>query len=241
MQPMLKHQDHRVRVAVIEAMIQLEAQQIVPSLVGLLNDPMWDVRCAAAVALGKLRNPDSVAGLIGALRDTDNDVREAAVLSLGRIADPRAIGPLTLVLTDAESVVRRAAASALHQINPLWQRTDAAREMSPALRLALESGDLAVRYAATTTLEQLGQAASEIRGHDTATVLTTAVQKQNRVLAVFVELLNDADSDLRLAAAQSLGHLKDQRATSALIAVLSDDSEPVRRAAAEALELLGAS
>jgi len=199
---------------------------------------MWDVRCAAAVALGRLRDPQVVDGLTGVLQDPDNDVRESAIHSLGRIADAQAIGPLVLCLADAESSVRRAAASALQQIDPKWARTEAARRMSTELRKAMEAADPAVRYAVVNALNQLGQAA-ELKGHDTAQVMTAASQKQNRVLSAFLELLNDPDADLRLAAAGMLGRLGDQRAAGALMTSLSDPDTVVRRVAAESLQLLG--
>ena len=238
--PMLKHGDHRVRVAVVEAMPNLETQHIVRHLTALLQDPMWDVRCAAATALGKVRDPESVESLARALKDPDADVREAAAVALGRIADPLGIGPLVLALADAESSVRRAAASALPAINSKWATTDAARQMSQGLRRCLESADPAVRYAASQVLEQIGASANVIPGHDTAVVLTSAAQKHARVMSAFVELLHDADGDLRLAAAESLGRLGDKRAAEALMTVLSDDDTVVRRAAVESLRLLGA-
>jgi HEAT repeat protein len=227
-----------VRVAVVEAMSQLDVQRVLPALMKLLKDPMWDVRCAAATTLGKLRNRQAVEPLIGVLKDSDNDVREAAANSLGRIGDREAIGPLVLSLADTDPGVRRGATSALRFISPNWQSTEAAQRMSQELRKALESGDLAVRYAATTTLDQIGASATGTLEHEIATVLTAAVQKQNRVLSMFVELLGDGDGDMRFTAATALGNLKDQRAASALKPLLSDTDEAVRRAAAESLAIL---
>jgi HEAT repeat protein len=85
----------------------------------------------------------------------------------------------------------------------------------------------------------MGQSAIQ-RGsleHGTS-VLTAAGQKQRMVLSAFVELLRDGDRDIRLAAAESLGRVGDQRAASALMTALSDGDEAVRRAAARSLEFL---
>jgi hypothetical protein len=236
---MLEHPDHRVRVAAVEAAARLETQQAAAALVQLLKDPMWDVRRAAAAALGKIPDPQAIGGLLTALGDSDADVREAAAVSLGRIGDLRGVGGLVLALVDRESNVRHAAAPALQQIRFKWSQTEEARRMIPDLRAAFNSGDPAVRYAASSVLQQLGAATGQRGALDQGTsVMTAAGQKQRNVLSAFTEFLADPDRDIRLAAAETLGRLGDQRSASALMTALSDSDEDVRRAAAKSLEFL---
>jgi HEAT repeat protein len=76
----------------------------------------------------------------------------------------------------------------------------------------------------------------ERRDLDVGLILTAAGQKQRKVFVVFAELLTDADRDIRLAAAESLGRIGDQRAASVLMTALSDKDNAVRRAAVKSLE-----
>jgi HEAT repeat protein len=237
--PMLRHSDHRVRVAAIDSVAGLEAQQAIEALTELLKDSMWDVRRAAAHALGKCKDAKAVDGLILALKDSDNDVRETAISSLGKISDRRATGPLVLALLDADSNVRRVAGITIQRLNPNWPASEEAQQVVPELRAALDFGDSAVRYAATSVLGRMGKLSNRQAGDtDGTTVVTAAGQKRRKVFSVFVELLKDPDRDIRLASAQSLGRLGDARAAASLMTAMSDSDEAVRRAAAAAVEFL---
>jgi len=237
--PMLRHPDHRVRVTAIDAVADLEGQPAVATLRQLLSDSIWDVRRAAAHALGKCKDAEAVDGLIGALQDVDNDVRESAIMALGDIGDKRAIGPLVLALVDADSSVRRAAGVTIQNLNPGWSTSEEAQQVVPELRAALDSSDSAVRYAATRVLGRMNKLAEPGAGLKApTTVVTAAGQKQRKVLAVFVELLQDPDRDVRLASVESLGRLGDPQAAASLMTAMSDADETVRHAAAEAVESL---
>jgi HEAT repeat protein len=235
----LESPDHRVRVAGTEAVARLEVKNAAQALSALLKDSMWDVRRAAATALGKVKDPQAVEGLITALRDSDPDVREAAIASVGRVRDPRAVGPLVLALVDPEIGVRRAATYTLPQLDSRWAQSDEARRQIPELRAAMNADDSGVRYAASTVLKQLGDSGSQALSLDATSFLTVSGHKQRRVFAMFMELLTDADRDVRLAAVETLGRLGDKRAASALMTALSDSDESVKRAANRSLEALG--
>jgi len=237
--PMLKHEDHRIRAAAIEAVARFDAQNRAAEFRDLLRDPMWDVRCAAAAALSKVKDPVTVDALATVLKDQSTDVRSAAAGSLGRIGDTRAIGPLVLALTDAESEVRKMAAGALTRIDPKWAASGSARKLAPELRSALGSGDWAVRRAAASILEQFGEGPARAVEEPDTEMATPARRRQQAVLTAFMDLLQEADGDLRLAAAESLGHLGDARARSPLMTALKDVDAAVRRAASEALANLG--
>jgi HEAT repeat protein len=237
--PMLRHPDHRVRVAAIDAVAGMDTQQATEALTELLQDSMWDVRRGAASALGKCKDDSAVDALIVALKDSDNDVREAAITSLGQIGNPRAIGPLVLALVDSDTNVRRVAGITIQRLNPNWAKSEEAQQIVHELRAALDFGDSAVRYAATSVLNRMGRLSDKQPGDtEGTTVFTAAGQKRRKVFSVFVELLQDPDRDVRLASAQSLGRLADPRAASFLMTAMSDPDEGVRHAAAEAVEFL---
>jgi HEAT repeat protein len=235
----LKHNDHRIRTAAIEAVARFDAQNHATAFRNLLRDPMWDVRCAAAAALAKVRDPTSVDALVTLLKDQTTDVRTSAAESLGRIGDSRAIGPLVLALKDDESEVRKAAAVALTRIDTHWAESEAARKLAPELRGALGSGDWAVRRAAAYVLEQLGESQTPTVEQPATEMPSPARRRQQAVLTVFADLLKDADTDLRLAAAETLGRLGDARGRSPLMTALKDADRGVRLAAAHALADLG--
>jgi len=236
---MLKHDDHRIRTAAIEAVARFDAQNQAAALRDMLRDTMWDVRCAAADALAKVKDPATVEALAAVLNDQSTDVRTAAAASLGRIGDAQAIGPLVLALKDSESEVRKVAAGALTRIDAKWAESEAARKLAPELRSALGSGDWAVRRAAASVLEQLGGSHAQTVEQPDTEMATPARRRQQAVLTTFLNLLQEADGDLRLAAAESLGQLGDARARSPLMTALKDADTAVRRAAAKALANLG--
>jgi HEAT repeat protein len=144
-----------------------------------------------------------------------------------------------LALTDSETNVRKTAGGALSQINFKWAQSEAARKLAPELRSALHSGDWFVRQSAASALRQLGENTSQSIEHPDMEMATPARRRQQAVLSAFIDLLHDADADLRLAAAESLGRLGDGGARSALMTALTDIDQAVRRAATEALASLG--
>jgi HEAT repeat protein len=237
--PMLKHKDHRIRAAAIETLARLDPQSQAAEFQALLRDHLWDVRCAAAVALSKAKDSATVEALIAALKDESEDVRCASANSLGRIGDARAIGPLVLALKDSETNVRKMAEGALTLIDPKWAESESARKLIPELRTSLSSSDWFVRQAAASALRQLGEDSGQTAENPGAEMATPARRRQQVVIAAFLDLLQDADSDLRLAAAQSLGPLRDHTARSPLMSALSDSDPAVRRAASESLANLG--
>ena len=165
------------------------------------------VRASAAEALVKIGAP-AVEPLIAALKDKDSDVRYAAAKALGEIKDPRAVEPLIAALKDESSSVRRAAAEALGKIGD-------PRAVEPLIAVPKDyySG---VRYAVTKALVKIGAPAVE--------PLIAALKDKD-----------SKDSDVRQAAAEALGEIKDPRAVEPLIAALKDGDSDVRKAAAKAL------
>ena len=237
--PMLRHPDHRVRVTAIDAVADLEGQPAVKALRTLLRDSIWDVRRAAARALGKCRDTESVDSLVGVLKDPDNDVRESAITALGEIGDGRAVGPIVLALVDADSSVRRTAGITIQKLDLGWAASQEAQQVFPELRAAFDSSDVAVRYAAMRVLGLMGKLPGQAPGLKVSSAAVTAAgQKQRKILALFVELLQDQDRDVRLASVQTLGRLADPQAASPLMTAMSDADESVRHAATEAVESL---
>jgi HEAT repeat protein len=96
-----------------------------------------------------------------------------------------------------------------------------------------------VRRVVSDALEKMGERQTPAAGMPDTDMATPARRKQQAVLSTFTELLRDADADLRLAAAESLGRLGDAQARSLLMVALTDSDNAVRVAATQALADMG--
>ncbi len=115
---------HDDRVIGIEAMGALGTAQAKNALVTMLDDPVVEVRLAAAAQLGKLAEPIGEAEVLDALEkdladETDprsrERVRVLAALAIGEIATAPLIRHLPKLLADPSTRVRLAAAKAVFQ------------------------------------------------------------------------------------------------------------------------------
>src|SRR5262245_40806495 len=151
-----------------------------------------------------------VQGALEALRSGEEAVRRATVDHLGRSGVKEAIAPLLTAVGDDSWPVRQAATEQLTGFD-----RDA---LLPALEAALRNNeDAALRNAAMEIYVKMGAAA----------------------LPPLLELIEDADQEIRNFAAVMLGTLRDERGVSALIRALQDQDVNVRHAAAASLGQIG--
>lgn len=136
--PMLTHhRDFRLRLLVLETLVQVNPALAIPHLITALHDqadrvrlavvrlakavrlvdPLlaalgnedWLIRCQAATALGTLGDTRAVEPLMAALADVRGEVREDVARALGILGDARAMLPLRTLLADPiPSVVQQA-------------------------------------------------------------------------------------------------------------------------------------
>ena len=237
----LKDVHHHVRAAAAEALGQFGNPQAIEPIIPLLRDKNWEVRQVATLALGKFRDPrifDPVAAL---LKDPDREVREAAVRTLEQMGDRRVIGPLVLALKDEQDVVRQMARVALRNLDPHWERTEAARAAASQLRAGLTNAEYWVRQSAADALARISELqAAEARAVTPVEPALIAPSHYLRQAAMdtLVSLLRDFDHELRVAAAEALGRIGHPGAAEALTHSLSDSDAGVQAAAANALEIL---
>jgi HEAT repeat protein len=216
----------------------------------MLRDVSWEVRREVIKALGRIGDATAIEGLARALQDRDHDVRESAAVALGRLGDTKAIRPLVLALLDMESFVRNAAHNSLKELDPHWEKSEAARSALPQIQAARKHREYWISHSAARLLEQI-QAGGSSAGPET---LQAAAPVRPPVLApepappmeipaslptaafdILADLLGDRDRDLRLAAAQAFSQLRDKRATTMLATAVHDADESVRLAAERAL------
>jgi len=209
-------------------------------LLRALKDSSWEVRNASVKALGVLGDAAAVDSLCHVLRDPDRDVRESAAISLGRIASRRAINALILASLDVETVVRTVAATSLQVIDRHWERTEGIISILPQVKSALNSPDYWVRHSALKLFERLRIDPETIQTAPAASARGKSKETQKQdVFSILCDLLFDRDRDMRLAAAEALGRLQDKNAMTILGAAVHDTDRLVKKAAQQALALLG--
>lgn len=236
-EPLLRDETPAVRNAAVEAATMCGGRNAVPALVKSLKDPSWEVRQAAAKALAVLGDSSAVEVLCQIIQDPDRDVRESVIVALGELGDPRAIQPLVLALLDAENTVRNAASAALYKIDRRWDESESAHRALPKVKAALKNNDYWVCQAASKLLEQFRIDVKSLQG-EAPTVKLAMKSGPSPVYALFADLLFDRDRDLRLAAAVSLGRLREKTATAILSTASRDPDYCVRQASLSALTAL---
>jgi HEAT repeat protein len=236
-EPLLRDETANVRGAAVEAATLCGGQRAVPSLIKCLKDTSWEVRLGAAKALGTLGDTSAVDSLCQVIQDPDRDVRENVIVALGELGDPRAIQPLVLSLLDTENAVRNAASAALYKINRRWDETESAHRALPKIKAAMKHSDYWVCQSASKLLQIFNVDVQSLQD-DTANVKLAMKSGPSPVYALFADLLFDRDRDLRLAAAVSLGRLREKNATAILSTASRDSDYSVRQAALSALTAL---
>ena len=236
-EPLLRDDSPDVRAAAVEAATMCGGRNAAASIIKCLKDPSWEVRQAAAKALGVIGESSSVEPLCHVIEDPDRDVRESVIFALGELGDPRAIQPLVLALLDTENTVRNGASSALYKINRRWDESESAHRSLPKIKAALKHNDYWVCQAAAKLLEQFRIDVRDLQA-DPASVKLAMKSGPSPVYSLFADLLFDRDRDLRLAAAVSLGRLREKSATTILSTASRDADYCVRQAALSALTAL---
>lgn len=154
----------------------------------------------------------SVEDFISLLQFGDSDQRRNAAWMLGRQRDPMCIPPLINALTDPDPDVRVRVAESLGNL-----RDEGA--VLPLINTLIDEKSPEVR---AQLIQSLGR------------------QRDTRAIHIIMPYLNDADAQLRVAAAQALTHIPDVRSVSALLnACLTDTDDLVRYSARKAITEIG--
>lgn len=225
---LLEDEQPGVRISAIEGLWESESLRVLRRLTALLReDASEEVRAAVATglghfaykaALGELDSPEQAQALEQALlacvRDTTQplEVRRRALESAGYFAESDPIQQQAeLAYRSDEQLLRESALVAMgRSMLPRWL---------PMIAKELESPSPALRYEAA-------RAAGEM------------AEEGRRLLGKLLPLLNDADTEIALAAIWALGQIGGDRARKALKQVAKGADETRSQAAAEALEEL---
>ncbi|MDZ4702233.1 MAG: M56 family metallopeptidase [Rhodothermales bacterium] len=186
-------------------------RKAIVALRSALDDENEAIRRDAVIALYQIGGADAVDAFVEVVRnDPSADVRRQAVMALSRARGETAEQGLIAALSDADRDVRRDALIALSSRE--------VTEATPAFEQALKDEDAMIRATAVRAM--------------------AAHPAEGTVDALADVLANDASRDVRIAAVQGLGMMRDIRAVDALSAALEDEDVDVRRLAAQALSQL---
>jgi HEAT repeat protein len=201
---------------------EVDTNALVEALRGTLSDPAPNVRATAAAALGRLGRPADAAipSLLAAMKDEAPGFRVLSATALGRVAPGHreAIEALCLALTEDLNVnVRNAAAAGLGSMGPK------AAAAAPAMIRVMNDRDGTVRVHVIVALGRIGPADGSVASalktmaeQDTSAdfriwairALGLIGAKSDLVVPTLVKMLDDANDNIRNAAAYQLGEIR---------------------------------
>ncbi|MBN1937731.1 MAG: HEAT repeat domain-containing protein [Anaerolineae bacterium] len=232
-----RNADPQVRALGVYGLGQLKDDRIVAGLIHALSDPDRLVRSGALHALARRGGEQAIEGLVQGLQDEDDVVRRVAAEALALWPDEG-----HAILRDAiqgkDMYIRRAAIFGLGQIEEPW----AVAIIDP---LSREDKEWFVRSAAAEMMEILTAGAPPLRPEytleDAGWLMTWAAQHGtglgtgDAAYQMLLRALREGDWSARLAAADTMRALGDQRAVEPLTPLLKDKDVLVRNAAHNAL------
>lgn len=198
-----------VRVAAVNALVQIDARKVVPTLKKALQDVEATVAAAAATGLGKAGAKSALRPLLMALLHKSSRLRSASAEALGQIGDKRAVRSLLRALGSDDAIeVREQAAKALGTLK--------ASRAVPALVRALDAREASLRVFAVDALGEIGD--------------PSVVKRLSQMLMTASE-----NPGVRESSAVALGKLADAEALSALKFALRKGDEKLQQLAFGAL------
>jgi HEAT repeat protein len=199
-----------------------------------------DARVAAALHLGKTADVSALDALLQSLAvEPELDIRETITWALVRLGHA-AVTPLIQMLANPDPFVRHHAAHVLGKIgapesvDPLIQSLG---DSDPTVRMkaALSLGQIGDPKAIAFLIQHLGDADLIVQ----STVNTAIEQFGEAAIAPLIDTLHDPHWHVRKQAAEVLGMIASDLATSALAQRLADEHSDVRFAAIFALHTIG--
>jgi HEAT repeat protein len=219
--------------AIAAALRRLRDEAAVEAAIAGLHREPYTRRLAAARALAVFSDQRAAAALRAALRDPVGGVRGAALDALARLGTSEvSASECAPLLEDPVANVRLRAVEALARI---------ARHPGRFLAVAAHDSDRQVRIQVARHAMSLPPevAAALLSDHERRVREAAARGSgKDQLGALVAVVVDDPSSEVRVAAAQTLGELGDPRAVTALLPALEDADDVVRVAALRSLALL---
>jgi len=112
----MTHSDPQIRLAVLEILKLLDAEEAVEIVEDMYNDPDPEVRLLALDGAWQINHPRAVAVLSKAMDDPDESIRSTTAGRLGSMNDKSVIPRLKEALNDPSPRIRRHAARSLENL-----------------------------------------------------------------------------------------------------------------------------
>ncbi|MBE0599182.1 MAG: HEAT repeat domain-containing protein [Desulfuromonadales bacterium] len=246
----LQEPDLLFRFTVLEALGQIGTRIPVERLLLFQREPL--LRKALFDCLGRIGDEEALPALVQGLTDRMRNVREAAALAVARLGDRHPKVAADCLSRHADAAVGDNMVELLENLRPEVRQAAvrilgwlADGRFAPRLLALFEDEEL--RDEAVVALIKLGSSAA-----GPLIALWPEVDSRTRSCLAYVfgqvecdsgrrlllEAVHDADPQLRLLAAQSLGQIGDAAAIAPLMQTLADEAEEVRATAMRALTLL---
>jgi len=205
----LSTQSAREKWTLIDIVGKIGDPAVMPLIEYLKSDNKDEVKLASRI-LGDIKDKRAVAPLIELLEKEDFNTRSYACESLGKIGDTTAFVHVSFCLKDSVEMVRKSAAVALGKMKD--------NRAIPHLIEGFSDPHFSVRMSSAEALVKIGKPS----------------------VKPLIELLNlSIDTIAVYLAIESLGKLKDKRATQPLLKKLEDEDWAVRAFTVEALGKIG--
>lgn len=219
--------DPLIRVNSIEVVATTKRIRMIPKVRRLLKDDFVPVRFAAVLAVGDLEYSLATMSVRDLLQDENENVRIAALYTLGRLGDAGSFEQLRKAITSNNQTVRANAALLLGKSG---DTSDITRQALWWTLRRPESGDM-VRFQTVESLAMLG----DERIYPKLWTMLISKYADDRVMGIkamgelgtlqardaLATMLDDDIVEVRLAAAEKLGMLKDKRGEPVVLDVFS--------------------
>lgn len=219
--------DPAIRVNAVEVVATSRRIRLIPKVRRLLKDDFVPVRFAAVLAVGDLEYSLAAKSLTALLQDNNENVRIAALYALGKIGSPNTFEQIRKAITSPDQTVRANAALLLGKSGDNSQLTRQALWWT--LRRQ-DSGDM-VRFQTAEAIAMLG----DERIYPKLWSMLISAYADDRVMGIkamgelgtlqakdaLITMLDDDIVEVRLAAAEQLGMLKDPVGEPVVIDVFS--------------------
>jgi HEAT repeat protein len=238
--------DIHVRSAALDGLGTIGGQQSALECRKLLRDERAEVRASAARALGAIRDRTSVQELITALADENANVRDEVANALGEIADPTAVAPLIAALSGEDASIATIA-RALAEVGDRTATAELCELLSRQSATLPGPGTDSQSSIApdSVTLEEDAALNSWADSQYSLIEVADALGRlgDSRAVACLEEVVDVAEFDLAMHAAEALGRIDPPRATEPLLRAIREfkgDRHAAERLAAAVRPLLEA-
>ncbi|MHC4083744.1 MAG: HEAT repeat domain-containing protein [Planctomycetota bacterium] len=207
--------DPAIRVNAIEVVATSKRIMLIPKVRRLLKDDFVPVRFAAVLAVGDLEYSLAAKSLTALLQDNNENVRIAALYALGKIGSPGTFEQIRKAIVSPDQTVRANAALLLGKSGDNSTLTRQALWWT----LRREDSNDMVRFQTAESLAMLG----DERIYPKLWTMLISAYADDRVMGIkamgalgtlrakdaLITMLDDDIVEVRLAAAEQLGMLKD--------------------------------